>query len=763
MLAAVPAYGQAPVFTKTLKKVNGVTVTSPPASLNNGDVLDWVMTYQFIHNSAQPAQANIQDLLSPTLRYVTGSLQVPPSWSKQWFNGSWIASEPAAAQGVGATISFPHVGPSGTGQTVLVPAPPVASVNTTGSGGDGYRAIPYNDNTNDNVYVINHHISGTYLNCFVAATGLRCAGYPVHPPNTNGALFNSNNNDNSTPYKPIEYLDRNTGKLYFPVIDTAANLGILCADLKNKKSCGFYALETSGTGLQDISGIGGIGGKVYVQLHDGKIGCFDTTTATACAGQPYPALSYNSPQTESSSEIVGTKIYSVWQSSPSPYYLGCFDTAIPGPCTGWSPNPKTVTGTTGILYPLLNGGGTVTGMCVHTTAGGSSFDCYDLSTGAVLSGVPVTYTNWVNTFGGGPLNGLGLGQTGYYKTRVFNSNSSATMGCYDFATQAPCGGSFPLSGITASHYATIADPDRPGCMWYYGDDGKLGSFLAANGSACDSTTVVDTIVTPASSYCAGGAVSGWGKLSISGLTLGGGITATLTLYDGSNPANLAVNASAVPYAQNLPVTSLPLTLGNIGYGTAPGQYKSLRIVLQINGVSNHAPWTQVPPPNAEINLARRRAAILLPDQGRHVLRPCRHQPGHGCDDILCGSSLQQRGADSSLQRGTRAGRRLQAAQPMLPTVEPGPVGGDVVLQGIGIDLGSLHPEIPADRGVQEPDAGLHRLPPLHQSRDASDHDRLEAARPGDGNDADHSPWPPGGCHRLHDVVQSREWQSGDFR
>src|SRR4051794_5416623 len=108
ILTATLTYGQAPVFTKTLKKVNGITLTSPPASLNNGDVLDWVMTYQF----TQPAQANIQDLLPPTLQYVTGSLQVPPSWTRQWFNGSWITSEPAAAQGVGAAINFPHTLPS---------------------------------------------------------------------------------------------------------------------------------------------------------------------------------------------------------------------------------------------------------------------------------------------------------------------------------------------------------------------------------------------------------------------------------------------------------------------------------------------------------------------------------------------------------------------------------------------------------------------------------------------------------------------------
>jgi hypothetical protein len=71
-LTLTPAYAQAPVFTKTLTKVNGVAITNPPASLTNGDTLDWLMTYQFDHDPAQPAQTNIQDLLPATLQYVPG-------------------------------------------------------------------------------------------------------------------------------------------------------------------------------------------------------------------------------------------------------------------------------------------------------------------------------------------------------------------------------------------------------------------------------------------------------------------------------------------------------------------------------------------------------------------------------------------------------------------------------------------------------------------------------------------------------------------
>jgi hypothetical protein len=634
--AVAPLSGQPPIFTKTLKKVNGVTVTIPPASLSNGDLLDWEITYQF----GQPAQVNIEDLLPPTLQYVGGSLQVASTWTKQWFNGtSWVSVDPGSATGVGAVV---NPVPVGTGATFLLPAPPSAPVNTTGSGGDGYRAIPYKDNvqSTDNLYILNHHALGTYLDCFVVATGARCVGYPVHPTVTNGASYSANG-DNTTPGQPIEYLDRVNGRLYFPVIkNSSSELGILCADLRLNKSCGFYSLSTLGTNLRSIQGIGAVGTKLYAQLPNGKIGCLDTGPAIPilCAGQPYPAVTTSFDPYWDSSEIIGTRIYSAWQTYDNPtnsttlnttvpYILGCFDTTSNAPCAGWGPKTPDPTGIIGILYPLLDAFGTVGGVCVHTTnppstvppSGtqlSSAFKCYDLSTGNLLTS-PANYKTWAQTFAGGWYQAAGYGQSGYYKARVFNGNygtfaaGQGAIGCYDFAASIPGPCVEPLwplkgPGVTDKHYATIADPERPGCMWYYGDDGKLGSFEAADGSACGATTLLDAIVTPADSYCAGGAVSGWDKLSVAGLALGGGVTATLTIYDGNNPTVLAKAASGIPYAQNLAVTSLPVILGssglNIGYGNllGLGQYKSLRIVLQFNGVTNHTPWTQTPPPSAEV-------------------------------------------------------------------------------------------------------------------------------------------------------------------
>lgn len=619
LVAVVPACAQSVAFDKRLYKVNGAAVSTNPASLANGDLLDWVLTYQYNPVPAPPAQADIRDPLSPALQYVNASLQVPPSWTRQWSNGTWSTTQPSSVIGVGA-LTAPNVAPFGAGQSALLPAPPTAPVSTQGFGGDGYRAIPSPDG---NVYVVNHHSNGRYLDCFVVATGVRCAGYPAHVPNANGLPFNTAT-DNGTPGKTYEYLDRTTNRLYFPAQKINATppheIGLLCANLTTKTSCGFHSLTLfNGTSTQSnfstsadmrsFLGIGAVGKKVYMQLPGSRIGCLDTTPVTPvpCAGQPYANDPVTADEYDGSSEIVGTRIYSIRRSTS--FILACFDTTTNAGCgTGWPkiPDPGS---TRGILYPLLDnaGLGTVQGICTLTTNPASSnaaFRCYDLNGTPV--GPPPNYTAWARTHSGGFYQGAGYGQSGYYKSRVFNAApGSLNIGCFDFMTGAPCS-AWPVVTGPVRHYATIADPERPGCMWYYGDDGKLGSFLAANGKPCSGVTAIDTVITPSESYCAtNGTITAWGQLYLSGLTVGSGITATLTLYDGNNPNNLAKNASGIAYAQNLPVTSFPVNLAGlgIGYGSNLGQYTSLRVVLELGGITSNAPWTQTPPPSIEVTWA----------------------------------------------------------------------------------------------------------------------------------------------------------------
>jgi hypothetical protein len=618
------ARGQAPVFTKDVVKVNGVPVSSAPASLTNGDVVDWKMTYRF--SPGQPAHARIEDVLPPTLQFVPGSWQVPPVWGQQWYDGTnWLASEPGSVKGIAAEIKFPNITPLGTGQTALIPAPPSGNINTTGSGGDGYRAIPFNGK----VYMINHHNTGNYLNCILVATGAPCGSTSFHVP-LSGA-FSTTSTDNGTPGKPIEYLDRTTGKLYFPVENISAvpnEIGVLCADLNNQTSCGFTKIENNANGTatssnfgsthtRDFQGIGAVGAKLYVQLPGGRIGCVDTAPSTPalCAGQPYSLVSTTQIDYNNDSLILGTKIFNIWKALPV-YRLTCFDTTTSQQCTNWTPLAPDPAGTTGVLYPLLNASGNPLGACVHTTAPTTPtvFKCYDANTAGLIT-PPPNYPTWVALYSGGFYQTSGYGQPAYYGTRVFNADGTnlnltsavQKIGCFDFGTGNNCTPNtppFPVANTPMRHYATIADPERAGCLWYYGDDGLLGSFQAADGLPCGNGTSLNMTVTPASSYCAGGRVSAWDKLSVIGLTLAGGLTATLSIYDGLNPTQLALQANLTPYAQNLTVTSFPINLGaaglNIGYGTLPGQYKSLRFLLQFNGVTNHAPWSQTPPPNAEV-------------------------------------------------------------------------------------------------------------------------------------------------------------------
>jgi hypothetical protein len=612
----LPACAQSAAFTKNVATVNGATVSAQPTSLTNGDVVGFVMTYQW-PATGQPAQTNIQDMLPPTLQYVPNSLQAPPSWTRQWYNTSWVTSEPPSPTGVGAVIGFPNMTPFGNGQAVAIPAPPSGTFNTTGASGDGYRAIPYNGN----VYVINHHSdsgSGTYLDCYVVATGNRCSGYPYHVPNANNAPFDASS-DNFTPGKTYEFIDRTNGRMYFSVEKKNSSfpddLGILCADLINKKSCGFTSLMSyTPTGTPKsyfFQGIGGVGTKVYMQLPTGKIGCLDISSAVPaqCAGSPYQvgsAASINSWGV--SSEIVGNRIFTLWNGSP--FTLTCFDTTTAGQCLNWgagkTPDPA---GVAGIINLTLDGStGNPKGVCVHTTnPANNSFKCYDISLATLINPTPPNYATWVTSYGGGGFaQAGGFGQPAYYDKRAFNgsTNPSGRIGCFDFQTDSNCQPPFPANGVpnaTLKHYATIADPERPGCMWYDGDDGKIGAFSAFDGGPCGAHTLVETVVTPALSYCAGGRVTAWDKLSLYGLTLGGGVTVTLSIYDATTGL-LAVDASGVAYANNVTLNSLPFNLG-MGYGTGPGNYKSLKFVLQFNGITSSAPWTNTPPPHIEVSWA----------------------------------------------------------------------------------------------------------------------------------------------------------------
>jgi len=609
VLAAIPLAAQTTLFTKHVYKVNGGAVSSDPTTAPNGAILDWVLTYQYNPSPAPPAHTDIRDLLPPSLQYQAASLKVPPSWSGQWFNGSWVSAEPLNATGVGA-VTAPNLTPFGAGQTALIPAPPSASISTAGVGGDGYRAIPHNGK----IYVINHHINGRYLDCFDAATGLRCPNYPGHVPLTNGTTYIGNNNaDNTTPAKTFEYFVGD--RIYFAAqkMTSTFDIGVLCADLISQTSCGFTSLTTasSSPSPQIFQGVGGINGKVYVQLPTGKLGCADTSTGLPCVGQPFTLLpTMNVSQYQGTSDIVGTKIYTLWPIGGPGFRFSCFDTVIQAPCVGSWPKTPDLAGNNGNLYRLLNATGNVTGICAHTTNPvNGAFSCYALGTGTTTSHPP-SYATWIQTYGGGTLQAAwSLGQAGYYGPRVFNGRTSggAAIGCYDFGTQLPCPGGWPVSGanITVRHYATVADQERLGCMWSYGDDGLLGSFQASDHLPCGSKAPVSMIVTPAKSYCATrGNITAWDKLYVSGLTLGGGVTATLSLYDGNNPTVPALDSGGNPYAQNLSVTSFPVNLGTgglgIGYGTGLGNYTSLNVVLTFSGITSNAAWTQNPPPSIEV-------------------------------------------------------------------------------------------------------------------------------------------------------------------
>jgi hypothetical protein len=123
-----------------------------------------------------------------------------------------------------------------------------------------------------------------------------------------------------------------------------------------------------------------------VQLPNGKIGCADTALSAPCAGQPFNAAATTFKPEAGSSEIVGAKIFTLWPTgNATPFVLTCLDTTSNIPCSGWGTKTPDPLGVVGILYPLLNAAGTVTGICTRTSnTAAAAFVCYDVNSGTLI-------------------------------------------------------------------------------------------------------------------------------------------------------------------------------------------------------------------------------------------------------------------------------------------------------------------------------------------------------------------------------------------
>lgn len=542
----------------------------------------------------------LTDTLPAGVQYLGGTTMGPPGVVPSWSvdGTSFSTTEPSPASGV-TKVQF--TAPEGTmlmGEATTFPAPPSSSFASAGTGGDGFRVIPYNGK----IYTVHHHTSTLPLFCADMDGATTCSGFTgnaMNVPLTAGSDFlSSGSSDFFTSGQFPEYLDRPTGKLYFfaASVDTGKPL-VVCANLLTNKSCGSYEFSsaavffTGGSPSNFISDGGTDGTRLYGNTSDGKMLCFDTASfdpavanSGLCQGTPAAGTAVSGAPSSATSVYfqdnvlqVGNRLY--WQIPASDPTINpsifCFDmSTVDGVCSGYV---NAVSPARGDFMPTATSGGVADGFCLARAGNASS--CYDLNGVSVTTkGDFLTYLNahvphYVST-GQAPTFGTGALVTGpavASSRTVWESATDMTDAanrCWDWVTGAACTGAgfnttlAPYSGDSNSgrFYEAVADPDNSVCVWTLGDAGQIRSFNSIDGGPCQLVAkVVMPPLTPRNNYCDGNLHAlTWAELNIVGAAINTDFTTVKVTLRGADGAVLqdwdGALFTTLPITINLPVS-----------------------------------------------------------------------------------------------------------------------------------------------------------------------------------------------------------------
>ena len=385
----------------------------------------------------------------------------------------------------GSAAAATQPGPATYSATFTTPVPPASSYAGS-AGGDGWAVAM----TPTAVYNVFHHSGSLQVACHLQSDASSC-----WPPKTitgpNGTAF-------AVGGHPGLSLNQATGRLYvYATRSSDLTGGVVCVDTTQPAGnlnpfCGFTALTAAGDAPLG-SGISAIGNPVMVGSRwyafnyvsgsgvtgtRNKLMCFDLSTAAPCASQPYTVnlggatVSVGAFPAPAVAGIAG-RIIVPYNSDK----LACWDANTGAGCAGAWPVAigSAYASSFGAAFPLMNGSGTITGLCLPTGAD----PCFSLAgapvgTPAGMTGVITASSPW-----NGPAFVLG--------PRVYVPNGiSNTVRCYDYATSAACAG-FPRSFANLSLLYTVnPDPQRPTCVWVNADGGsaQIQNFDAYTGGAC---------------------------------------------------------------------------------------------------------------------------------------------------------------------------------------------------------------------------------------------------------------------------------------
>jgi PKD repeat protein len=382
-----------------------IGLTGAPDPLASGGDPDWAARV-----GAAPAGVTSDALAALTAPAVTAkasgdhaidtaSVETAPGWAVD----SAGTDQVRAHAGSGALLGESVV------QRLGKPLPPTSQ----GTGGDGHVPIL----VGTKVFAFFHHSFPTSVTCVDRATGQRCPGYPVQ--------LNVGTDNAPGPAAVVG------SRIYVRLLPAmgytqTSGLALYCWDTAGARPCGLIVvkripgeIQTPGGGHPVV-----VAGKVWF-TGTGALYCIDPATNRLCS--PTPSLPTGlSPVVTAGYDVVthGTRVF---VSALDASGVACVDVAAGAACPGWS-SPRTDLGAN--IVNRHSATGAITGICA---VGPSAMECVDDATPATVTHVDTSWRNVDGTYD--------LGAEAEAGTRtLYGSLNHAGLGCWDWATMAPCAG-----------------------------------------------------------------------------------------------------------------------------------------------------------------------------------------------------------------------------------------------------------------------------------------------------------------------------------
>ena len=485
--------------------------------------------------------------------------------------------------------------------TTTIPAPPSSTFAGAAGGGDGWAVAL----TPTAVYNVFHHATALKVNCHLQADASPCwSTYKTITDSTSG------NQNFATSGQPGMWVDQATGYLYVFATRADGTGGVVCIDTTQPATvanpfCGFTALTPIGTAsTSSYSAITDpvMAGNNWYAFNEvntssaptgtqDQLLCFNTTTLSACANQPYAvnlgASNISSGLPSPSIALINSTIFIPFAGTvggSSGDYITCFDPSTNAACSGSWPTPvSSLVG--GAPFPLLSSTGAPSGLCLAVAGD----PCYDFNGSLVSTPVGLTSVITQTDVWNGPAVVLG---TRIYVPNGNNTNPAVTSGdgsveCFDYSTGAVCAGySGGMSFNNLGYLYTVnVDPQRPTCLWVNADYGsaQIQNFDAYTGGSCAAAPlrVVSSSIVASSPLCL---PSTWQSLQVL-LPAPSGYTSGTVSFDDQNgnpipgiapqplDATGSVNLSTLAFASQSDLPQFILTLNGAASGTQSVQVK----------------------------------------------------------------------------------------------------------------------------------------------------------------------------------------------